>query len=328
MARIDKLTNFLSDVATAIKDKTGKTDNITPANFDTEIASIETGGGSSTMTKGLVIDACDENGRVTDVSIVGMDSIPEYYIYYLFTKATNASKSNALKSPVNVHLPENVTLLKDYSFYENNNMISINLPNSITDIGEHAFENCPNLVIPSLPNGLTKIGYYSFKGCSKLALTSLPSNVTLIDTSAFEGCTDLALTSLPSGLTTIKWQAFTGCANLAITEIPSGVTTLDRLVFAECTNLNHITFLGDITSLATNGTYPTFRGNTNLSYVSFPNVTKVPNICSGEFRDSPIRLGTGYVYVPDNLVDSFKAATNWSTIADQIKPISELEASE
>lgn len=41
MARIDTLANFLTDVATAIKSKTGKTDPITPANFDTEIISIQ-----------------------------------------------------------------------------------------------------------------------------------------------------------------------------------------------------------------------------------------------------------------------------------------------
>ena len=44
MARIDTLANFLTDVAAAIKAKTGKTDTITPANFDTEINSIEAGG--------------------------------------------------------------------------------------------------------------------------------------------------------------------------------------------------------------------------------------------------------------------------------------------
>ena len=43
MARIDTLANFLTDVAAAIKAKTGKTDAITPANFDTEINSIEGG---------------------------------------------------------------------------------------------------------------------------------------------------------------------------------------------------------------------------------------------------------------------------------------------
>lgn len=42
MARIDNLNNFLTDVAGAIREKTGKKDAINPASFDTEIASIIT----------------------------------------------------------------------------------------------------------------------------------------------------------------------------------------------------------------------------------------------------------------------------------------------
>ena len=42
MARIDNLTNFLTDVAEAIREKTGKKDAINPASFDTEIMSITT----------------------------------------------------------------------------------------------------------------------------------------------------------------------------------------------------------------------------------------------------------------------------------------------
>ena len=39
------------------------------------------------------------------------------------------------------------------------------------------------------------------------------------------------------------------------------------------------------------------------------------------FKDTPIESGTGYVYVPSALVDSYKSATNWSTYADQIRAI-------
>ena len=43
------------------------------------------------------------------------------------------------------------------------------------------------------------------------------------------------------------------------------------------------------------------------------------------FQSSAIANGTGYVYVPDDLVDSYKkTATNWVTYANQIKGISEL----
>lgn len=44
------------------------------------------------------------------------------------------------------------------------------------------------------------------------------------------------------------------------------------------------------------------------------------------FASSAIASGTGFVYVPDDMVDAYKAATNWSTYASQIKGMSELPA--
>ena len=49
MARTDNLNNFLTDVADSIRTKTGKTDKIKASSFDTEIESIETGGGEPTL---------------------------------------------------------------------------------------------------------------------------------------------------------------------------------------------------------------------------------------------------------------------------------------
>ena len=58
-------------------------------------------------------------------------------------------------------------------------------------------------------------------------------------------------------------------------------------------------------------------------------IRKSDSICTltniNAFSGTPIASGTGYIYVPNDLVDSYKAATNWSTYATQIKPISELE---
>lgn len=50
MADITNLTNFLNDVAGAIKEKTGKEEKIPAANFDTEILSIEGGTDTSDAT--------------------------------------------------------------------------------------------------------------------------------------------------------------------------------------------------------------------------------------------------------------------------------------
>lgn len=50
MARTDSLGNFLTDIANAIRNKKGTTDTIVASNFDTEIASIESGGGTVNIT--------------------------------------------------------------------------------------------------------------------------------------------------------------------------------------------------------------------------------------------------------------------------------------
>ena len=39
------------------------------------------------------------------------------------------------------------------------------------------------------------------------------------------------------------------------------------------------------------------------------------------FTGTPIASGTGYIYVPAVLIDSYKAATNWSTYAAQFRAL-------
>lgn len=47
-------------------------------------------------------------------------------------------------------------------------------------------------------------------------------------------------------------------------------------------------------------------------------------INSNDLKGTTIEKGTGYVYVPDDMVDTYKSATNWSAYASQIKGMSEL----
>ena len=49
----------------------------------------------------------------------------------------------------------------------------------------------------------------------------------------------------------------------------------------------------------------------------------VPALPSSAFNDTPLGTGIGWIYVPSDLVDSFKSATNWSNYAEQIVAISE-----
>jgi hypothetical protein len=190
----------------------------------------------------------------------------------------------------------------------------------ISSVDDSLGANCTKL-----PNGLTSIGAYAFARCTNLALTELPDSVTSIKTYAFQYCTNLALTKLPQNLTSIGASAFQNCSKLAIKEIPASLTVLDGYNhFTNCTGLTEITFLGNVTQIGS-ASNPIFGGCSNLAKLAFPNVTSVPTLSYGQFLNgTKIASGKGYIYVPDNLVDSFKTATNWSTYKNYIKGISEL----
>ena len=56
--------------------------------------------------------------------------------------------------------------------------------------------------------------------------------------------------------------------------------------------------------------------------INSQNVFKMTN--TNMFSSSGVAYGRGFVYVPDDMVETYKSATNWSDYADQIKGISEL----
>ena len=55
MAKNNNLTDFLTDVADAIRAKKGTTEKINPQNFSSEIASIETGGAPTPPTPDMPV---------------------------------------------------------------------------------------------------------------------------------------------------------------------------------------------------------------------------------------------------------------------------------
>ena len=61
----------------------------------------------------------------------------------------------------------------------------------------------------------------------------------------------------------------------------------------------------------------------NLSALLLANDKVCTLANSNAFTGTPIASGTGYIYVNDDLVDTYKSATNWTVYKNQIKPISE-----
>lgn len=187
---------------------------------------------------------------------------------------------------------------------------------------------------------ITTLGVCAFLGCMALTAIDLP-NVTQIKRNAFETCTDLQTINLPK-VTELDRDVFYN-SGIQQADFPL-VTTIGNGCFNKTTNLTSAN-LPLITDLPAdtfrNSTIRTadFAAVTNINRTAFTDcksfetlIIRTPSVCvisdiSVALRGSKIAAGTGYIYVPDNLVDSYKTATNWVALANQIKPISALEAS-
>jgi hypothetical protein len=196
------------------------------------------------------------------------------------------------------------------------------IPEGITKVGTYAFAECNGLVATKLPEGITSIGDYGFIRCKQLAITELPEGLETIGAWAFKSCEKITLTKLPESLTKIGFECFASCTNLTITKIPHKITFISGYIFSNCDKITELTCEGGIKTIDSYGLY----GCLNLTKFAMPNITAVPKLNNiNAFQRTPVADGTGYIYVPDSLVEEMKVATNWSTYATQIKPISELE---
>ena len=86
-------------------------------------------------------------------------------------------------------VPETVTSIGAFTFYQCSCLKSLYIPSSVTSIGSSAFEDCDYLTSVTLNNGLKSIGGSAFEGCKRLSTLSIPSTVNTIMINAFKRCT-------------------------------------------------------------------------------------------------------------------------------------------
>ena len=162
----------------------------------------------------------------------------------------------------------------------------------VTATEDHTFEDglVDGTATEYINDRISAIGQYAFYRNSSLKSVSFPS-ATATNQYAFGYCTNLRDVSFPS-LKTVGAYVFQSCG-LKSVEFPS-LTTIGISPFTGCNALVSIILPGS--------TICSLRNTSSLS-------------------GTPIAKGTGFVYVPDELGDAYKAETNWSTYADQIRAI-------
>lgn len=107
-----------------------------------------------------------------------------------------------------VIIPDSVTSIGDYAFYDCKYLTSINIPDGVIKIGNDAFYNCESLTSIKIPNGVTKIGESAFSHCESLSSMTIPASVTQIGDYAFYENKNLKEIVIPQSVTTIGKNNF------------------------------------------------------------------------------------------------------------------------
>jgi uncharacterized repeat protein (TIGR03803 family) len=134
------------------------------------------------------------------------------------------------------------------------------IPNSVTSIGDYAFFNCFSLPSITIPNSVTNIGNGAFGGCTNLTNVTIPNSITSIGDSVFARC-GLTSVMIPNSVTSIGDYAFFNCFSLPSVTIPKSVTSIGEGAFRYCLSLTRVYFQGNA---------PRFPALTDLVFANGP----------------------------------------------------------
>jgi len=128
-------------------------------------------------------------------------------------------------------VPDSVTRIDDYAFYQRRGVTCVTIPERVIDIGYHSFIGCTGLtnftVAPLNPTYSSRDGVLFDKLQDTLLIYPggkagpylVPNSVTQLGANAFYNCTDLTSLTIPKSVTEIaifgfKVETFYGCSSL------------------------------------------------------------------------------------------------------------------
>lgn len=190
-----------------------------------------------------------------------------------------------LTSIEEVDIPNSVTSIDAYAFYNCSKLSSITIPNSVTSIGLASFGRCYSISSLAIPNSVTRISGEAFSGCPGITSLELP-NITRIEPNAFKDCSNLSSVTIPKSIEYIGADAFSGCpikylsidsetyckkdyfgTQIETLVIGNSVTYIDYVAFVGCFSLTSIIIPNSVTRIKSQA----FAKCTSLTTVTLPN---------------------------------------------------------
>ena len=343
MAKTDNLTDFLTDIADAIREKKGTTGAINPQDFSSEIASIESGGGSG---GGSITPA-----SVSDVNFYDYDGT----ILYSYTKEQFLALSAMPELPTreglicqgwNWALSEAKSYVRDYGILNIGTMyitddgdtrlyiriategrMTVPLYWSQTATNGVSIDWGDGSTIQSVNGTGNKTTTHTYAKCGDyvirlkvvnnctLGLGSNSSSYCVMGATNNTGkvyCNMLQKVEIGNGVTSIGSRAFSCCHSLSSVSIPQGVTSIGDDVFNYCYSLSSVSIPQSVTSIGSRA----FSYCDGMAIYDFTKHTSVPTLVStNAFSSIPSDC---VIKVPSSLLSTWKSATNWSTYASKI----------
>ena len=255
-----------------------------------KIAYNENGKVVGTYELNLIEKTINENGTYR-ASLDGVEGYDTVVVDVLSTIAGQVVSGTA----VNLTARDlyGATKIDEYKFYRNEIIQSIVCPDTLTEIRQLAFANASNLNEIIFNDGLTKIANSVFSG-TRLVNVVIPDSVTYIGASSFSALSTLRSVKIGNGQVLIENSAFSYNNNLKTVEIGTHVTDIYPWAFGGCSSLQYVII---------RATTPPVLAATS----AFTSTNNCP------------------IYVPNDSVDAYKGATNWSSFASRIHPLSEIE---
>lgn len=200
---------------------------------------------------------------------------------------------------------------------------SITLPQTTKVYAARSFEMCTQLRV-LIAADMDEIRQ-TFYRCANLRAIATPKGTTQRDglstanTAIRQINFDMATACFAEALERVHIKAvngqvgdFSGCRALLEVTIPADATTFVAAAFQGDYALRRVTCLGDIASIPAQ----VFQRCYPLRFVDLTHCTAVPTLANvNAFDQTHAQLE---IRVPASLVDAWKAATNWSSLADHI----------
>ena len=192
-------------------------------------------------------------------------------------------------------IPNSVTIIGEYTFFDCSNLTSVEIPNSVTRIESNAFSGCSSLTSIEIPNSVisidssSSVGRYAFSRCSSLKSINVASgnlyysskDGVLFDKNKsnliqYPMGNQRTEYTVPNSVKTIGDWAFYGCSSLTSVTIPNSVRSIFGFAFSGCSSLTSVTMPNSVGLIDVYA----FSGCSSLTSVTIPNSVNLIDRCA------------------------------------------------